>query len=628
MKSSIITNYSTWKNANEAANPGRTKQTAGMGQKVVGIPINEQSFKIKIVGDLDVIDSAGRLTPQGWPAIFNWIKQQPKWLPYYPALGDLKNNFVIYSINRDTDRKQVITFTISPRTSAPGLPENIQVVSQGDLKTVLSDPAKASQLANMSASAVNTQVSTAVSSPASSGKVVISTPIPFNNLGTLASTNPPLFKLIDDLVAHLSTKKLFVDPTALSLLNDSADELEANRIGEKTTLLLKGLIAGLGANTYVDKYGRTKQQTSITQEVADKLATLLPSEVSAQNSSFNYYLGLGATALYEQTIISDDKIYDQGETEETTITAQRSSAGLPSNFNIAAFLEVIGANKTSTQALGDIKLPEGGMKKSTTAKGDSELKKFQQLVIDKFAKKLGNNELYKKFAKFGTDGDYGPTTEKMVASLKAALGCSDKDGTTITAELITKINTNKIDESIYLGLGGMLVEQFDMGAFEETAKRPSSGGGSAKAKAEEKKEESQPKASGDAQKASDLLKAASQAIEDYYEDESNFKEFKGFWNDDEEGAVAEIFGKNYDDKTSWFYRVIRKKYLGSAWNIIKSLPDEDDNKSLLTKELKKVQGLYGILKKKTLGSTGDDSYKWAHIDLENKKTQFEVNTDF
>jgi hypothetical protein len=317
---------------------------------------------------------------------------------------------------------------------------------------------------------------------------------------------------------------------------------------------------------------------------------------------------------------------DSADSPDTAQDQTNTVSSVPAGFDLTAFISAVEQRAASSeQALGDIKLPEGGLTKGSAAKGDSELKKFQQLVIDKFAKKLAGNELYKKFAKFGADGAYGPTTEKMVAALKAALGCSDKDGKTITSELITKINTNKIDEGVYLGLNSRLVEQFDMGAFEETSKTHSS-----KPKKEEadKEETDKVSPSGNAQKASDLLKKASETIQSYYEDSSNFEEFKGTWNDDEEAAVKEIFGKNYDDTDSWFYRVIRLKYLKPAYELIKSVPDEDPNSSLLNKELKKIQGLYGILKKKTLGDTANDSYTWSHIDLDNKKTSFKVDTDF
>ena len=115
MRNYIVTDFAKWKSINEAESPGRTKQTAGMGQRVVGIPIDASSFKIKIIRDLDVLDANGKLTANGFASIINWIKQQPKWLPYYPALGDLAKNILVYSVSKDNERKQVIVFAIQPK---------------------------------------------------------------------------------------------------------------------------------------------------------------------------------------------------------------------------------------------------------------------------------------------------------------------------------------------------------------------------------------------------------------------------------------------------------------------------------------------------------------------------------
>jgi hypothetical protein len=617
MANYLITNYAKWQKLSEAQSPGKTKQTAGMGQRVVGIPVNQQSFKIKLIGDLDVIDNTGKLTIPGWSGLLNWIKQQPKWLPYYPGLGDLKTNFVIYSINKDTNRKQLITFTIMPRTSAPGLPEATQIVKKEDLATVISDAAKAKELTAASTTAVNTQVDTKTPA-AQTSQIKLARSLTFEQLKGVSS-NQPVFTAFKNAYLNMWKKPEFADLAVMSKLKD---ELRKETLGDAAVLLAKGVIAGFNL---VDEYEDLIDK--VDQQVVDKLALFAP-QTTAQNSSRKYFLGLGATAVYEQSIVSTQDAHSASDTPAT----QDKTTGLPTGFDLDAFIVAVEQGATSSeQALGDIKLPEGGFKKGSVAKGDSELKKFQQLVIDKFAKKLAGNTLYKKFAKFGADGSYGPTTEKMVAALKSALGCSDKDGKTITAELITKINTNKIDEGVYLGLNSRLVEQFDMGAYEETSKTYTAAPAkkaTSKTKDTKKEKDDTKAPSGNAKKASDLLKKASETIQAYYKNSSNFEEFKGTWNDDEEAAVKEIFGKNYDDTDSWFYRVIRLNYLKPADKLIKSVPDEDPNSSLLNKELKKIQGLYGILKKKTLGDTANDSYTWSHIDLDNKKTSFKVDTDF
>lgn len=613
MRNYIVTDFARWKSINEAESPGRTKQTAGMGQKVVGIPIDASSFKIKILRDLDVLDANGKLTANGFSSIISWIKQQPKWLPYYPALGDLAKNILVYSVSKDNERKQVIVFAIQPKPQ--GVPAEVQFVHKDEVSTLVSDPSKASILAKSATDAQNKpETKDLASGGGATGAVKVPTPLTFDQLKMLTS-GQPLFSAIDN--AYLSMVKM-PEFANLPLMPKLKGELKAGKLGDSAVALIKGIIAGF---KLVDKYGDPVE--NVNQQVADKLA-LFSAKATPQNSSKSYFLGLDAKAIVEQILNEPTNPASGNDADNPASTG----GSLPAGFDLAAFTAALGGS--STESLGDIKLPEGGFKKGSVAKGDAEFKKFQQLVIDKFAKKLAGNALYKKFAGFGADGDYGPTTEKMVAALKGALGTSEKDGKVVTSELITKINTNKIDEAVYLGLNSRLVEQFDMGAFEETAKAYTPTPAGKKKEEGEKKEEK--KSGGDSQKASDLLKSASETIKAYYSDSGNFIEFKdkGLFgmNDDEDAAVAEIFGASYNDKSSWWYRNIRLKYTMPANEIIKKLEEEDPNKIQLGKELKKVIGLYGILKKKTYGGTSNDSHVWSHVDLEGNKTTFKVDTDF
>lgn len=590
MRNYIVNDFAKWKSINEAESPGRTKQTAGMGQRVVGIPIDPTSFKIKIVRDLDVLDPNGKLTPTGFNSIISWIKQQPKWLPYYPALGDLAKNILVYSVSKDTESKQVIVFVIQPKPQ--GVPAEVQFVHKDEVATLGAGKASVLDAAIKKAETKPEPKETVVT-----GSVKVPTPLTFDQLKMLTQ-GQPLFGAIDSAYLNMVKMPEFAN---LPIMPKLKAELKAGKLGDSAVSLIKGIIAGFNL---LDKYGDPVE--NVNQQVADKLS-LFSGKVTAQNTSRSYFLGLNSKSIFEQI--------------DTPNLGGTNS--LPAGFNLDAFVAALSGS--GTESLGDIKLPEGGFKKGSVAKGDAEFKKFQQLVINKFAKKLANNELYKKFAKFGADGAYGPTTEKMVAALKGALGASEKDGKVVTAELITKINTNKIDEAMYLGLNLRLVEQFDMGAFEETAKtyKPSQPKGKGKEESAPKKEG----VKGDAKKASDLLKGASEAIKKYYSDSDNFEEFKG-WNDDEDAAVSEIFGDSYDDKSSWWYRNVRLKYTMPAHELIKALKEDDLNKIQLQKELKKVTGLYGILKKKTYGGSGNDEHVWSHVDLDGNKTTFKVDTDF
>ena len=620
MRNYIVTDFAKWKSINEAESPGRTKQTAGMGQRVVGIPIDPTSFKIKIVRDLDVLDPNGKLTPAGFNSIISWIKQQPKWLPYYPALGDLSKNILIYSVNKDNERKQVIVFAIQPKPQ--GAPAEVQFVHKDEVATLGAGKATVLDAAIRNAENKPEPKPDPKDPDVTSGSVKVPTPLTFDQLKMLTQ-GQPLFGAIDSAYLNMVKMPEFAN---LPIMPKLKAELKAGKLGDSAVSLVKGIIAGFNL---LDKYGDPVD--TVNQQVADKLS-LFSGKVAAQNASRSYFLGLGAKSIFEQTVLDKEKDTPNpggaGNPGGSPNPGGAGTGSLPAGFNLDAFVTALGG--TSTESLGDIKLPEGGFKKGSVAKGDAEFKKFQQLVINKFAKKLANNALYKKFAKFGADGDYGQTTEKMVAALKGALGASEKDGKVVTSELITKINTNKIDEAIYLGLNSRLVEQFDMGEFEETEKvyTPVKPKGKEKEKADPKKEE----VKGDAKKASELLKGASEAIKKYYSESSNFEEFKNKgligMNDDEDAAVAEIFGDSYDDKSSWWYRNIRLNYTTPAYKLIKALKEDDPNKIQLQKELKKVIGLYGILKKKTYGGTTNDSHIWSHVDLDGNKTTFKVDTDF
>lgn len=449
MRNYIVTDFAKWKSINEAESPGRTKQTAGMGQRVVGIPIDPTSFKIKIVRDLDVLDPNGKLTPTGFNSIISWIKQQPKWLPYYPALGDLAKNILVYSVSKDNERKQVIVFAIQPKPQ--GVPAEVQFVHKDEVATLGAGKASVLDVAIKKAETTPEPKETVVT-----GSVKVPTPLTFDQLKMLTQ-GQPLFGAIDSAYLNMVKMPEFAN---LPIMPKLKAELKAGKLGDSAVSLVKGIIAGFNL---LDKY--EDPIDSVNQQVADKLS-LFSGKVAAQNASRSYFLGLGAKSIFEQTVL--DKETGTPNPGGSPNPGGAGTGSLPAGFNLDAFVAALGG--ASTESLGDIKLPEGGFKKGSVAKGDAEFKKFQQLVINKFAKKLANNELYKKFAKFGADGDYGPTTEKMVVALKGALGASEKDGKVVTAELITKINTNKIDEAMYLGLNSRLVEQFDMDAFVETTK--------------------------------------------------------------------------------------------------------------------------------------------------------------
>ena len=154
-------------------------------------------------------------------------------------------------------------------------------------------------------------------------------------------------------------------------------------------------------------------------------------------------------------------------------------------------------------------------------------------------------------------------------------------------------------------------------------------------KEEEKKEKegiTESSAKEMAEKADQMLRDASTKVKDFYSNEDNFSEYKGTFNDDEDEAVEYIFGSSYNDKSSWFYKNIRRKYTKPVYQTIKKLKEGgekyEDYYIHLRDELKKVIKLYSVLKKKTYGDTWNDEYKWSHTNLDGEKKTFFVDTDF
>lgn len=120
--------------------------------------------------------------------------------------------------------------------------------------------------------------------------------------------------------------------------------------------------------------------------------------------------------------------------------------------------------------------PKGALKiKETIKKGakkNDEVKRFQQLLIDKFGKNkdLLNTDTWKTFAKYGADGNFGNGTGNVVLLFKKLYKLNDKTSS-ITQELIDKITAEAVKESLLLSFNSFLdkkngvSEQFDASAI-------------------------------------------------------------------------------------------------------------------------------------------------------------------
>ena len=528
---SIILDYKSWGSVNEGLlwDVVEREPVNGTTHKVKVKYVDANNIKVKAVNDYDMVKQDGTIDPNLPAALVTFLKTHDgtDFAREYPQLQDIttfyKDNFFTYNVKKESDRRQVVIFSLQKRADFKGVTPDTKLLSDVQATQAAQTPAAKTILG---ASDTSLSQSTAQAQAQPTGPVKLEQPVAIANLGALGA-DTPLFKMIDSTVAGLSIANPFTDSKAKEILGKAADELSAKKIGDNASALIKGLMAGIGVNQFTDKYGRKKDRTLINQFVVDKLATLTAATATpattAQNSS-KFYLGLDGRAIFEQ--------------EEDTDTSKATKVTLPADFKMDEFLKAIGGGATAAPTTGDIKVPDGGFVKGKVAKGDAELKKVQQLIIDKFAKKLANSPVYKKFAGFGADGAYGPTTEKLIAGLKAGFGLSDKSGSTITAELITKIQTEKIDES-YLTLTGSLVEGFDMDAYSSTIKAysamPSSGGTQASNKSAEG-------STNNAQRISDALLDFWKGVsEDRDEQKKMFAKYKGSLDDDETLALTNAY---------------------------------------------------------------------------------------
>lgn len=133
---------------------------------------------------------------------------------------------------------------------------------------------------------------------------------------------------------------------------------------------------------------------------------------------------------------------------------------------------VIGGASTSKEADSkkEEKSTEGSLKiKETVKKGakkNDEVKKFQQLLIDKFGKNadLVKTTTWKTFAKYGADGNFGNATGNLILLFKKLYKLNDTTSS-ITQELIDKINAEPVKESLLLSFNSFLEKK--KGVYED-----------------------------------------------------------------------------------------------------------------------------------------------------------------
>ena len=625
-----LLNYSKWKSLNEGLiwDVIEKEPVNGTTHKVKVKYLDGNSFKVKAVNDRDMVGADGSIDPTLMDGIVAFLKghDATDFSRQYPALQDLatfyKDNFFTVNVKKENDNKQVIVFTIQKRANFKGVTPETKAITDDKAAALAQAPEAKTLLATSDKSLLQNTAETAAKPGASAVK--IEKPMLLADLkGAAGKSGTPAYTAFRNAyVALMNIKEI----SALPFFAELKKEIKAGQLGDTAVKFAQGVIAGFGLK---DDLGDPLE--IIDQSVADKIASLVaapaaPAAPAAtpQNSSRKYYLGLDGKAIYEQ----EDKNIIKSDAAP--------AATLPAGFNLEAFIKIVGG-QVAAVTTGDIKLTADGLVKGTVAKGDAELKKAQQLIADKLGVVLAKDPTFIKFKGYGADGNYGPTTEKIVAMAKAGFELKDTDGATITAELINKLLTDKITES-YLDLRGNLFEKFNVEAATKTSSsyvpKKSDTVKKDDTKTDDTKKEDAAKVEdtpADSKSVSDevikMFRDASQVMSDYYKNEGNFTEYKSGWGDDEVKAVSEIFGAGFDDKSSWWYRNIWNKYVIQAKAKIGTIKDTVVS-AALTKEYNKFFSLYTNLKAKTAGGTDDDNYTWSIADLDGNKVTYTVDTDF
>jgi hypothetical protein len=429
--SHIIQKFADWTKVNEDDLPGRERERGDKNNKIVAIPVDKSTLKLKIVNDADIIDGNGRVTIDGFDALLTWIKSQGEIISYYSALNDLTNNVVVYEIGKDTDRKQVVIFKIYNKNalkmqdpSQPGINSQVRFVSSRELSQALGG------------AILNTKAIANIVSGQPKGSTAAGFTLPYPIASMLDSSDPKVVGFVTN-----AYNKILKEPRAKTapLMVKVRAEVGAMKLGPASQLFVKALNAGFAIvdNRFADEI----EADDITQTLVDK--------ISYTAESRGFYLDLSATRIVE------------------------SESDVIKGFDVDVFL-LAAKNVPGVTTTGDIKVPELGFKYGI--KGDAEFAKFQQVLLTNLPiyqggalKAVGH---VSAFLKTKADGIYGDKTKNVIGFLKRGLDnpkYPDNDGTTIKPDFVNYMmkEFKLIKESrTYLGLDGVtiIMEGFDIGA--------------------------------------------------------------------------------------------------------------------------------------------------------------------
>lgn len=225
-------------------------------------------------------------------------------------------------------------------------------------------------------------------------------------------------------VSNLIKQAVVVD----SLLKAESENKDLTSDVQKLQGELEGILANLARLT---KAKRSDIDENELDKIAERL-TQMPfdlnkkkAEMAKTNKSF-----AEASTLFVRALNAANRAITKEKEVKDKLSAEAAASKEEAD------------KKVSTSAA--IKIGKNLTKASVAGKEDETVKKFQQLVLDKFKdnKDVNETQLFKKFQKFGADGRFGGTTAGMVVSLKAGFGLDDTS-TDITQELIDEISAMK-----------------------------------------------------------------------------------------------------------------------------------------------------------------------------------------
>jgi hypothetical protein len=425
--SHIIKTFGSWKKVNEQDTPGRERETGTNSNKVVAIPVDKNTLKLKIVNDADIIDGNGKLTIGGFDALLTWLGGQREIINYYTALTDLTSNIVVYNISRDTGSKQVILFKIYSKSAlkgtdqnVPGINPQVRFVRQDELSQALGG------------TILNTKEGQNITAKPATSTSLFSLPFPAASIQ--GSTDARVISFIITAYNKIKKDSIVIQQPIMAKVKAEAS---AKRLGPASALFIKSLNAGFGI---LDAQFKEDTETDITKTLFDK--------INAITESKETYLGLDCESILE--------------VESTVIPG----------FDVDAFAAIA---KTMAADTKGITVPEVGFTYGT--KGNTDLQKFQDILLKNLpiyaGGSLKNAQPVASFLRTKADGIYGNGTRGVIKYLKAGLSdpkYPDNDANVIKPDFVNRMlkEFKLITESTstYLGLDGytVIVEGFDVEA--------------------------------------------------------------------------------------------------------------------------------------------------------------------